>query len=82
MFHCWQMFSFLEKTKKGTWHFAHLSQPQVQDKLKQTSKKKPNIPRPTQVKVVKVALCDPMDYTVHGILQARILEWVDSPKTR
>ena len=30
---------------------------------------------------VKVAqpcptLCDPMDYTVHGILQARILEWV------
>ena len=30
---------------------------------------------------VKVAqscptLCDPMDYTVHGILQARILEWI------
>ena len=23
-----------------------------------------------------VRLCDPMDYTVHGILQARILEWV------
>ena len=22
------------------------------------------------------SLCDPMDYTVHGILQARILEWV------
>ena len=21
-------------------------------------------------------LCDPMDYTVHGILPARILEWV------
>ena len=21
-------------------------------------------------------LCDPMDYTVHGILQARTLEWV------
>ena len=21
-------------------------------------------------------LCDPMDYAVHGILQARILEWV------
>ena len=35
---------------------------------------------PWEVKV-KVAqscstLCDPMDYTVHGILQARILEWV------
>ena len=33
---------------------------------------------------VKVAqscptLCDPMDYTVHGILQARILEWVAFP---
>ena len=32
-------------------------------------------------KKVKVAqlcptLCDPMDYTVHVILQARILEWV------
>ena len=24
-------------------------------------------------------LCDPMDYTVHGILQASILEWVDFP---
>ena len=33
------------------------------------------------VKWVKVAqscptICDPMDYMVHGILQARILEWV------
>ena len=24
-------------------------------------------------------LCDPTDYTVHGILQARILEWVAIP---
>ena len=24
-------------------------------------------------------LCDPMDYTVHEILQARILEWVAFP---
>ena len=24
-------------------------------------------------------LCDPMDYTVHGILQARVLEWVAFP---
>ena len=24
-------------------------------------------------------LCNPMDYTVHGILQARILEWVAFP---
>ena len=27
-------------------------------------------------------LCDPMDYTAHGILQARILEWVASPFSR
>ena len=36
---------------------------------------------------VKVAqlhlmLCDPMGYTVHGILQARILEWVTFPSSR
>ena len=27
-------------------------------------------------------VCDPMDYTVHGILQARILEWVAVPFSR
>ena len=26
-----------------------------------------------------LTLCDPMDYIVHGILQARILEWVGFP---
>ena len=26
-----------------------------------------------------VGLCNPMDYTVHGILQARIQEWVTVP---
>ena len=42
----------------------------------------------TFIKVkVKVAqscltLCDPVDYTVHGILQARILEWVAFPFSR
>ena len=41
------------------------------------------IQRLVKVKV-KVAqsrstLCDPMDYTVHGILQARILEWIAFP---
>ena len=25
------------------------------------------------------AFCDPVDYTFHGILQARILEWVAFP---
>ena len=29
-----------------------------------------------------VWLCDPMDYTIHGILQARILEWVAFPFSR
>ena len=35
----------------------------------------------TETVKVKVAqtLCDSMDCTVHGILQARILEWVASP---
>ena len=27
-------------------------------------------------------LCNPMDYTVHGILQTRILEWVAFPFSR
>ena len=27
-------------------------------------------------------LCNPMDYPVHGILQARILEWVAFPFSR
>ena len=29
-----------------------------------------------------VWLCNPMEYTVHGILQARILEWVAVPFSR
>ena len=34
-----------------------------------------------KVKVAQsyLTLWDPMDYTVHGILQARILEWVAFP---
>ena len=34
-----------------------------------------------QVQVAQscLTLCDPMDYIVHGILQARILEWVAIP---
>ena len=47
-----------------------------------------DITLPTKVHIVKVkvkvpqscpTLCDAMDYTVHGILQARILEWVAFP---
>ena len=29
-----------------------------------------------------LTLCDPMDYTAHGILQVRILEWVAFPFSR
>ena len=38
----------------------------------------------TQMKVAQLCptLCYPMDYTVHGILQARILEWVTFPFSR
>ena len=34
-----------------------------------------------KVKVAQLylTLCEPMDYTVHGILQARILEWIAYP---
>ena len=41
------------------------------------------VPR-SEVKVAQSCptLCDPMDYTVHGILQARILEWVAVPFSR
>ena len=38
----------------------------------------------SEVKVVQscLTLCDPMDYTVHGMLQARTLEWVAVPFSR
>ena len=37
-----------------------------------------------KVKVIQscLTLCDPMDYTVHGILQARILEFGAVPFSR
>ena len=42
--------------------------------------------RMTKVKVKAtqscLTLCNPMDYTAHGILQARILQWVAFPFSR
>ena len=37
--------------------------------------------KPSEVKVAQSCpiLCDTMDYTVHGILQDRMLEWVAFP---
>ena len=37
---------------------------------------------PMKVAQSCLTLCDPMDYTAHGILQARILEWVATPFSR
>ena len=47
----------------------------------------PDLNTKSEVNEVKVTqlcptLCDPMDYTVHGILQARTLEWVAFPFSR
>ena len=38
----------------------------------------------SEVKVTQLCptLCNPMDYTGHGILQARKLEWVATPFSR
>ena len=43
-----------------------------------------SIPWPVKVKVTQSCptLCDPMDHTVRGILQDRILEWVADPFSR
>ena len=32
-----------------------------------------------KVAVMSMILCNPMDYTVHGILQDRTLEWIAIP---
>ena len=45
-------------------------------KIKQNNVSTTNIVKVSQL---CPTLCDPMDYTVHGILQARILEWVAFP---
>ena len=44
------------------------------------SSKSVAVSRMSEVKVAQLCptLCDPIGYTVHGILQARILEWVAS----
>ena len=46
--------------------------------------KNPRFLGKVKVKVAQscLTLCDPMDCTVHGILQARILEWVAIPFSR
>ena len=36
----------------------------------------------SECRTLRPPLCDPVDYTVHGVLQARILEWVAFPFSR
>ena len=54
------------------------------DEQQRSSGFPPQFAKKVKVKVVQSCptLCDPMDYTVHGILQARILEWVAFPFSR
>ena len=58
----------------------------IQQHIKRTIHGEPvgSIPGVWKVKVPQSCptICDPMDYTVHGILQARILEWVAFPFSR
>ena len=51
---------------------------------KQTNKKIKKKKKSLWVKVTQLCLTlwDPMDYTVHGIIQARIVEWVAFPFSR
>ena len=51
---------------------------------KEWKKKKKTAYETSLVKVTQscLTLCDPMDYTVHGILQTRILERVAVPFSR
>ena len=55
-------------------HCAQWSKPDIRGQIPYDS---PSV----KAKVARscLALCNPMDYTVHGILQARILEWVAFP---
>ena len=52
--------------------------------MQKKKKKKEESMNPMKVKVTQLCLtlCDPMDYTVYGILQARMLEWVAGPFSR
>ena len=69
----WQHVCRLDRQPPYTVTLPHLSslilRHKYQDELKWKS-------------LSRVRLCDPMDYTVHGILQARVLEWVAFPFCR
>ena len=74
----------------GTWQKEKLVSEQGLRNISQKKRKDTNtiigkeVRGESEVKVAQSCptLCDPMDYTVHGILQARILEWVAFPFSR
>ena len=59
------------------WKGGCCRDPQIKNEARLTSSPK----KWSEVKVAQLCLtvCDPLDYTVHGTLQARILEWVPFP---
>ena len=79
---------------KGSWPVHYQQQAQCKDRTRASNAQR-WLPDPItvfsqglgiefEVKIVQscLTLCDPMDCTVHGILQARILEWVAIPFSR
>ena len=76
----WSFIRQIPMEGQFTKYFSKLSK---SSKIKK-AKKNCHSQEETEVKVAQLcpALCNPMDYTVHGILQARILEWVAFPFSR
>ena len=71
-------------TKRGKWHPSYPGPTSTKDAFGQSWSQLYSVTKIWVSEWVKGAqscltLCDPMDYTVHGILQARILEWVAFP---
>ena len=52
-----------------------------QDNFQECGNKRVTLGSSIKVKVTQscLALCNPVDYTIHGILQARILQWEAYP---
>ena len=61
---------------ESEWHLYELSQMKIASPVLSTEKWKWKSAQSCP------SLCDPMGYTVHGVLQARILEWVAFPFSR
>ena len=75
----------LEKSAVDTWVEKVFFQFQSQRKaIPKKGNTKESESEKVKVKVTQSSptLCNPMDYTVHRILQARIVEWVAFPYSR